>query len=69
MAGVGSMFASMVISGFVLGYLTDWWLDTMPLFFLLFGLLGLIGGGIRVHELLTHPELNKLEQRDERRPQ
>ena len=51
--GVGTMFAAMVLSGFLLGYWTDVWLDTNPLFMLLFGGLGLVGGILRVHRLLT----------------
>lgn len=56
--GVGTMLTSMVISGFVLGYVTDLWLGTKPLFLLLFGLLGFIGGFLKVYKYLTHPDLN-----------
>ena len=56
--GVGSMLASTVISGFVLGYFTDVWLETSPLFMLAFGCLGFVGGIIRVYKLLTNPSLN-----------
>lgn len=55
--GVGTMLTSMVITGFALGYLTDLWLDTKPLFLLVFGLLGFIGGIIKVYKYLTHPDL------------
>ena len=51
--GVGTMFASMVLSGFLLGYWTDVWLDTSPAFMLLFGALGLVGGILKVHRLLV----------------
>lgn len=51
--GVGAILASMVLSGFLLGYWTDAWLDTRPLFMLLFAGLGLIGGILKVHKLLT----------------
>lgn len=50
--GVGAILASMVLSGFLLGYWTDAWLDTRPLFMLLFAGLGLIGGILKVHKLL-----------------
>ena len=65
--GAGNMLVSMVVAGFLLGYLTDYWLGTLPLFLLVFGLLGLIGGIIKVHKLLTNPELNQLEQKKYRR--
>jgi F0F1-type ATP synthase assembly protein I len=48
----GNVFASMVISGLLLGYLVDSWFDTRPVFMLIFGALGLIGGIKRVHQLL-----------------
>jgi len=68
-AGVGSILSSMVISGFLLGYATDYWLETTPLFFLLFGLLGLIGGAQKAMKLLSHPEFNKVEKPKRRRQQ
>jgi ATP synthase protein I len=67
-AGAGSMMSSMVISGFLLGYLTDYWLGTLPLFLLLFGLLGIIGGGQKAHKLLSHPEFNRREKTEKRGP-
>ena len=51
--GVGAIFASMVLSGFLLGYWTDIWLDTRPVFMLIFAGLGLIGGLLKVYKLLT----------------
>lgn len=48
----GNVFASMVISGLLLGYFVDTWLDTRPVFMLIFGALGLIGGFKRVHQLI-----------------
>jgi len=51
--GTGTMLASMVLSGFLLGYWTDVWLDTHPAFMLVFGGLGLVGGILKVHKLLT----------------
>lgn len=53
MAGVGTMMPSMIISGFVLGYATDYWLDTLPLFMLLFGGLGILGGNMKMREMLV----------------
>jgi len=53
--GVGTMLTSMVVSGFLLGYLVDWWLGTMPWFLLGLGILGFVGGILKVYKLLTHP--------------
>jgi F0F1-type ATP synthase assembly protein I len=58
LVGVGTILASTVVAGFFLGYLTDYWLDTQPIFMLAFGLLGLVGGILRVYKLLTNPDLN-----------
>lgn len=57
--GVGSILASTVISGFVLGYFTDIWLGTTPLFMLALGGLGFIGGFLKVYKLLTNPDFFK----------
>lgn len=54
--GVGSMLTSMVVAGFLLGYLVDSWADTRPLFMLLFGALGLVGGFLKVFKLLVRSE-------------
>jgi len=51
--GVGTMLTAMIASGFILGYLTDRWLDTMPLFLLSFGALGFVGGMLKVHKLMS----------------
>lgn len=48
MAGAGNMLASMAISGFILGYLTDYILGTIPLFLIGFGILGAVGGVLKV---------------------
>lgn len=53
--GVGTMLTSMIAAGFLLGYLVDWWLGTLPWFLLGFGILGFIGGILKVYKLLTHP--------------
>ena len=52
--GVGTILSSMVLSGFLLGYLVDGWLDTKPVFMLLFAVLGFVGGAIRVYKLLVN---------------
>lgn len=55
--GVGTMLTSMIASGFLLGYATDWWLGTQPLFMLGLGVLGFIGGILKVYKLLSHPDM------------
>jgi F0F1-type ATP synthase assembly protein I len=55
--GVGSVMTSMIAAGFILGYLTDSWLNTQPIFLISFGALGLIGGFLKVYRLLSDPEL------------
>ena len=56
--GVGSMLTSMIVAGFILGYWTDVWLQTQPIFLMLFGALGFIGGILKVYKLLTDPEMH-----------
>ncbi len=58
LVGVGSMLTSMVVTGFALGYAVDVWLETKPIFMLLFGVLGLVGGFLKVYKLLINPDLN-----------
>ena len=58
LVGVGSMLTSIVVSGFLLGYLVDSWLETEPVFMLLMGALGFVGGFLKVYKLLIHPDLN-----------
>jgi ATP synthase protein I len=51
--GVGTNLAAMVITGFALGYGADAWLDTRPVFMLLLGGLGFVGGILKAHRLLS----------------
>ena len=53
--GVGTILTSMVLAGFLLGYVLDVWLDTKPVFMVLLCGLGFIGGILKVYKLLTHP--------------
>lgn len=50
--GVGTHLAAMVIAGFLLGLGVDTWLDTRPIFMLIFGCLGFVGGILKAHKLL-----------------
>ncbi|HLA74286.1 MAG TPA: AtpZ/AtpI family protein [Gammaproteobacteria bacterium] len=54
--GVGTMLTSMVISGALLGYGLDAWLNTRPLFMLILGCLGFVGGMIKVYKMLSRPD-------------
>ncbi len=58
LVGVGSMMTSMIAAGFILGYFTDSWLNTQPIFLISFGALGFIGAFLKVYRLLSDPELN-----------
>lgn len=58
LVGAGSMLTSIVVSGFLLGYAIDAWIDTKPVFMLLLGGLGFVGGFLKVYKLLIHPDLN-----------
>ena len=49
--GAGTLFTAMVISGFLVGYVFDELLGTRPIAMLLCGILGMIGGMMKVHEL------------------
>lgn len=42
--GAGNMFASSVIAGLVIGFAIDAWLDTAPIFMLIVGAFGFVGG-------------------------
>jgi ATP synthase protein I len=50
--GAGSMFTSMVVAGFLVGYWMDTWFDTQPFGLMACGILGFIGGGRKVYEIL-----------------
>jgi ATP synthase protein I len=54
---VGTILTSMIAAGFLLGYGVDVLLDTRPIFLLMFGLLGFIGGILKAYKMLSDPEL------------
>lgn len=60
--GVGTILSSMAVAGFLLGYVTDTYLDTLPIFLLLFGFLGVLGGIMKAHRLLTNVPDHKREK-------
>ena len=50
---IGTLFPAMVIVGFAMGYLVDDLLDTQPIFMISIGLLGIVGGFVRVHQIVN----------------
>lgn len=46
-----------MIAGFLLGYWVDGWLETSPIFMVVFGGVGLVGGFLKVLKLLNDPKL------------
>ncbi len=58
---VGTTFSAMVISGFLVGYFIDEIFNTRPWLMIASGFLGIVGGFIRIHEIL-----NKMSQNDEK---
>ena len=48
----GSIFTSMVVAGFLVGYWIDTWFDTQPIGLMIWGVMGVIGGGRKVYDLL-----------------
>jgi len=53
LVSVGTVLTSMVVAGFLLGYAADKWLDSQPVFMLSFGVLGFVGGLLKVYRLLS----------------
>ncbi len=51
--GSGTILTSMTISGFLLGYVSDYFFNTIPIFLFLFGITGFIGGIMKVKEMLV----------------
>ncbi len=64
--GVGSIMTSMTVVGFALGYAVDRWLDSQPVGLLTLGFLGILGGLMKAHRLLIHPDLNNRCERRHR---
>lgn len=59
--GAGSMFTSMIVAGFLVGYVLDEVFDTKPIFLLSCGVLGFIGGMQKVSKLLSKMDAPKAE--------
>lgn len=52
LVGVGTHLAAMVVTGFILGYGVDTWLNTRPVFMMILGGLGFVGGILKAYKLL-----------------
>lgn len=59
--GAGQMFSATVIAGFIVGYGIDYLLETTPIFMLLCGVLGLVGGAKKVLQIVKLEEQERLE--------
>lgn len=53
MIGSGQMFTAMIISGFIVGYFIDYLLGTTPIFMMICGVLGMIGGVQKVQHMVN----------------
>ncbi|WP_024852126.1 AtpZ/AtpI family protein [Hydrogenovibrio kuenenii] len=60
----GSVFTSMIVAGFLVGYFFDQLFNTTPLFLLSCGVLGFIGGILKIHKLLSKMDLLELPAKD-----
>lgn len=61
LVGSGQVFTSNVLAGFLVGYLADYLLGTMPIFMMLCGLLGFVGGSLKVHRMMSRMEQTAAE--------
>jgi len=64
--GVGTIVSSMTVAGFMLGFVTDSYFETTPIFLLSFGFLGLLGGIMKAHRLLINVPEQKIEKTNQR---
>jgi ATP synthase protein I len=63
--GYAYNFVAMIMAGFLLGYLTDYFFGTIPLFLIIFGIMGFIGGLIKMKESLVDnaPDIKKVKEK------
>ena len=66
-AGVGSMVSSMTISGFILGFGADYLAGTTPIFMMIFGALGLVGGIMKAHRVMSITPGNVSSEKSDKR--
>ncbi|WP_373018450.1 AtpZ/AtpI family protein [Thiomicrorhabdus sp.] len=65
--GAGSIFTSMIVAGFLVGYALDQLFETTPIFLLLCGLLGFIGGTQKVMRLSSKLDPVVEEKKDDQK--
>ncbi|MDG6774278.1 AtpZ/AtpI family protein [Thiomicrorhabdus sp. ZW0627] len=63
----GSIFTSMIVAGFLVGYALDQLFETTPIFLLLCGLLGFIGGTQKVMRLSSKLDPVVEEKKDDQK--
>lgn len=61
----GSIFTSMIIAGFLVGYALDQLFDTTPIFLLSCAVLGFVGGMQKVHRLTSRLDRLPEERKDD----
>ncbi|WP_319380625.1 AtpZ/AtpI family protein [Thiomicrorhabdus sp.] len=62
----GSMFTSMLIAGFLVGYMLDQIFDTTPIMLMACAVLGFIGGIQKVHRLTSKlDQVEPTERKDD----
>ncbi len=52
--GLGTHFIAMLAAGFILGFVVDTLLETFPFALLIGGVLGFIGGALKLLEIVNH---------------
>ena len=65
---IGLTMAGSILFCFVIGYYLDKWLNTKPIFIIIFILLGIVGGGVTVYrQIMAATEQDgKKDTRDEK---
>ncbi len=66
--GAGSMFTATIVAGFLVGYVLDILFDTTPIFMMVCGVMGFIGGIQKVQKLSSKldPMPEKEQKEDEK---
>ncbi|MEA3404660.1 MAG: AtpZ/AtpI family protein [Pseudomonadota bacterium] len=62
--GAGSMFTSMLAAGFLVGFVLDTLFETTPIFMMVCGVMGFIGGLQKVHKLSS--KLDPVPEKEEK---
>ena len=68
--GAGSMFTATIVAGFLVGYVIDLLLETTPIFMMVCGVMGFIGGIQKVMKLSSKLDPQpKKEPKDDQKSQ